>query len=66
MSTRPVCTLGFDEEHRIVDCETRDLGAKPSPDSLSSCQDRVTNEYLQCQIEVGPNRIVPLPVPSPS
>lgn len=57
MSSRPSFTLGIEEEYLIVDRETRDLVAKPGPDFLTSCQDRlgdrVTNEYLQCQIEVG-------------
>ncbi len=50
-------TLGIEEEYLIVDTETRDLVREPDPDFMAVCRemagDHVTNEYLQCQVEVG-------------
>ncbi|QHQ35596.1 carboxylate-amine ligase [Algicella marina] len=57
MPDRPPLTLGIEEEYLIVDVETRELVREPHPDFLKKCKkkigDRVTNEFLQCQIEVG-------------
>ncbi|WP_333835028.1 carboxylate-amine ligase [Rubrimonas sp.] len=57
MAPRPSFTVGIEEEYLVVDRETRDLVAEPDPDFLTACADRVgervTPEYLQCQIEVG-------------
>ncbi len=54
---RPSFTLGIEEEYLIVDRDTRELVRSPDPGFLEACTravgDRVTNEYLQCQIEVG-------------
>ena len=57
MSDRPTFTLGIEEEYLIVDQTTGALVVEPDPAFLKTCQERVgdqvTNEYLQCQIEVG-------------
>ncbi len=64
MSDRPTFTLGIEEEYLIVDRETRALVREPGSNFLKTCQDavgeQVTNEYLQCQLEVGtkPHRAV--------
>ncbi|MEM7614733.1 MAG: carboxylate-amine ligase [Pseudomonadota bacterium] len=64
MSDRPTFTLGIEEEYLIVDQTTGALVVEPDPAFLKTCQERVgdqvTNEYLQCQIEVGtkPHRSV--------
>jgi glutamate---cysteine ligase / carboxylate-amine ligase len=61
---RPSFTLGIEEEYLIVDRETRDLVSKPDPAFFAACNetlgDRVSAEFLQCQIEVGtrPHRSV--------
>jgi carboxylate-amine ligase len=65
MLPRPSFTVGIEEEYLVVDRETRDLVRQPDPAFLKACEDRVgervTPEYLQCQIEVGtaPHRSVP-------
>ncbi|MEO0911414.1 MAG: carboxylate-amine ligase [Pseudomonadota bacterium] len=65
MADRPTFTLGIEEEYLIVHRESRDLVREPDPAFLVACQeeigDQVTNEFLQCQIEVGtkPHRAVP-------
>ncbi len=50
-------TLGIEEEYLIVDSETCDLVRQPDPEFMVACRelagDHVTNEYLQCQVEVG-------------
>ena len=62
---RPSLTLGIEEEYLVVDRETRDLVRTPDPGFLELCSDkigeRVTPEYLQCQVEVGtrPHASVP-------
>lgn len=57
MRPRPSFTIGIEEEYLVVDRETRDLVRAPDPAFLKACEDRlgerVTPEYLQCQIEVG-------------
>lgn len=64
MSDRPAFTLGIEEEYLIVDRASRDLVREPAPEFLEACRekvgDQVTNEFLQCQIEVGtrPHRAV--------
>lgn len=54
---RPSLTLGIEEEYLLVDPETRNLVAEPTPDFFAACRDRlgdrVSPELLQCQIEVG-------------
>jgi carboxylate-amine ligase len=65
MPDRPSFTVGIEEEYLIVDRETRDLVREPEPAFLARCAElvgeRVTPEYLQCQIEVGtrPHATVP-------
>ncbi|HUF87538.1 MAG TPA: carboxylate-amine ligase [Thermohalobaculum sp.] len=65
MPERPSFTVGIEEEYLIVDRETRDLVREPDPTFLERCAElvgeRVTSEYLQCQIEVGtrPHGTVP-------
>jgi glutamate---cysteine ligase / carboxylate-amine ligase len=54
---RPSFTLGIEEEYLIVDRATGDLVPEPGEAFLDSCRqaigDRVTPEFLQCQVEVG-------------
>ncbi len=54
---RPSPTLGVEEEYLLVDPTTRDLVADPPPDFMAECKERlgerVTPEFLKCQIEVG-------------
>lgn len=54
---RPSFTLGIEEEYLVVDLETRSLVSEPVAGFFNACNDRlgerVTNEFLQCQIEVG-------------
>ncbi len=53
----PSLKIGIEEEYLIVDQESLDLVAKPDPEFMATCHKlsdgRTTNEYLQCQIEVG-------------
>ncbi len=64
MSDRPSLTLGIEEEYLIVDRDTRELVREPDPGFMEACTaeagERVTNEYLQCQVEIGtrPHRSV--------
>ena len=57
MAIRPSFTIGIEEEYLIVDDETFDLVRTPDPDFMKACRDltddRATNEYMQCQVEVG-------------
>jgi glutamate---cysteine ligase / carboxylate-amine ligase len=50
-------TIGVEEEYLLVDLESRDLCADPPPAFMQACRDvlgeRVTPEFLRCQIEVG-------------
>ncbi len=64
MIARPSFTVGIEEEYLVVDRETRDLVREPPAAFLERCSDlvgeRVSPEYLQCQVEVGtrPHRTV--------
>jgi glutamate---cysteine ligase / carboxylate-amine ligase len=53
----PTFTLGIEEEYLVVDRKTRDLVAEPDHEFFKACRaevgDRVSAEFLQCQIEVG-------------
>lgn len=53
----PALTLGIEEEYLLVDPDTRDLVADPSPDFMKECKERlgerVTPEFLKCQVEIG-------------
>ena len=53
----PALTLGMEEEYLLVDPKTRDVVEDPSPDFMKDCKDRlgerVTPEFLKCQVEVG-------------
>ena len=52
----PSFTLGIEEEYLIVDAQTLDLVAAPKAlmdDCIKQLEDRVSPEFLQCQIEVG-------------
>ena len=56
MGETPAFTIGIEEEYLLTDAETGDLAR--APDSLMAvCRDalgdRVSPEFLQCQIEVG-------------
>jgi carboxylate-amine ligase len=50
-------TIGIEEEYLLVDLESRDLCASPPDELMRACRDvlgeRVTPEFLRCQIEVG-------------
>lgn len=50
-------TIGIEEEYLLVDLESRDLCADPPEAFMAACRDllgdRVTPEFLRCQIEVG-------------
>ncbi len=54
---RPSFTIGIEEEYLIVDRESRDLVADPDPAFFEACTsdlgERVSAEFLRCQIEVG-------------
>ena len=62
---RPNLKVGIEEEYLVVDQETRDVVRTPDPAFFDLCSEkigeRVTPEYLQCQIEVGtrPHASVP-------
>ena len=53
----PALTLGVEEEYLLVDPKTRDLVRDPSPDFINDCKaqlgERVTPEFLRCQVEIG-------------
>ncbi|NND00708.1 MAG: carboxylate-amine ligase [Gammaproteobacteria bacterium] len=53
----PALTLGIEEEYLLVDPQTRDLVRDPSPDFIKDCKaqlgERVTPEFLRCQVEIG-------------
>ena len=57
MIETPALTVGIEEEYLIVDRESRDLAVEPAEGFLKACSerigDRVSPEYLQCQVEVG-------------
>ncbi len=57
MVSHPSFRIGIEEEYLIIDQGTLDLVAEPDPGFMETCRklsdDRTTNEYLQCQIEVG-------------
>lgn len=57
MPERPTLTLGVEEEYLIVDRDSHDLVRTPDPEFMEQCRrhagERVTNEYLQCQVEIG-------------
>lgn len=57
MPAKPEFTIGIEEEYLIVDRESYDLVRSPDPGFMEECRkcadDRVMNEYLQCQVEVG-------------
>jgi len=57
MSTEQFSTIGIEEEYLLVDLESRDLCADPPESFTQTCRDllgeRVTPEFLRCQIEVG-------------
>lgn len=52
----PPFTLGIEEEYLLVDQDTLDLTAAPDQlmkDAANALGDKVSPEFLQCQIEVG-------------
>jgi glutamate---cysteine ligase / carboxylate-amine ligase len=57
MASVPPSTIGIEEEYLLVDLESRDLCADPPEAFMRTCRevlgDRVTPEFLRCQIEVG-------------
>ncbi len=56
MIESPTLTVGVEEEYLLVDLETRELVSTVPEELLSRCEgilgDRVSTEFLQCQIEV--------------
>ena len=65
MTRDPTFRLGVEEEYLLVDCDTLDLVRKPDPRFMTACREqigeRVVNEYLQCQIEVGTQPCLSIP-----
>ena len=57
MYSPPSFRIGIEEEYLIVSEATLDLVPEPVPEFMDRCKllsdERTTNEYLQCQIEVG-------------
>jgi carboxylate-amine ligase len=57
MSGGQEATIGVEEEYLLVDLESRDLCADPPEAFMRACREvlgeRVTPEFLRCQIEVG-------------
>jgi len=55
--SRPAFTVGIEEEYLLVDRETRNLVADPSPEMWIAAQEalgvKVVPEFLRAQIEVG-------------
>jgi carboxylate-amine ligase len=53
----PRSTIGIEEEYLLVDLDSRDLASDPPAALMRACRDilgeRVTPEFLRCQIEVG-------------
>ena len=53
----PAFTLGIEEEYLLIDPQTRDLVADPSPELLAECQAELGKsagpEFFRSQIEVG-------------
>ena len=53
----PSLTIGIEEEYLLVDPETFDLVADPPDDfmreSKEALGERVTPEFLKCQVEIG-------------
>ncbi len=53
----PSLTIGIEEEYLLVDPESFDLVADPPDDFMKECKealgDRVTPEFLKCQVEIG-------------
>ena len=59
MIREPSFTIGIEEEYKLVDKKSRNLISQIPETMLPECQkrleDRVSPEFLQCQIEVGTN-----------
>jgi len=57
MIKEPAFTIGVEEEYMLVDRTTRALIDEAPPDMLPECErllgERVSPEFLQCQIEIG-------------
>ncbi len=57
MIERPAFTLGIEEEYLITDQDTANLVRTPDARFIAECRRRTdqkaTNEYMQCQIEIG-------------
>ncbi len=57
MAAVPSFTVGIEEEYMLVDAETLDLVEIMPKGLMGDCSkilgERVTKEYLQCQIEIG-------------
>ena len=57
MMKEPAFTVGIEEEYLLVDRETRDLVVNPPPELFEAAKialgERVTQEFLRSQIEVG-------------
>ena len=57
MSAEPSFTVGIEEEYLLVERDGLDLAADPPEALFEACKgrlgDKVTHEFLRCQIEVG-------------
>lgn len=55
--TAPALTLGVEEEYLLVDAQTRALANDPPESFIARCTqllgERVTHEFLRCQVEIG-------------
>jgi carboxylate-amine ligase len=53
----PALTLGIEEEYLLVDAQTRELANDPPASFSARCEqllgERVTHEFLRCQVEIG-------------
>lgn len=53
----PEFTIGMEEEYLLVDKDSRDLAVDPPAEFMEDCKkalgERVTPEFLRCQVEVG-------------
>ena len=55
--TKPLLTLGIEEEYFLVDKDTRDLVSNPPKEMLQRCHakygEQICPEFIQSQIEIG-------------
>jgi len=55
--TKPLLTIGIEEEYFLVNKDTRDLASNPPEEMLQRCQaeygEQISPEFIQSQIEIG-------------